>query len=251
VSPVEEPELDPALADAVRRAYVQPVDQGTAARHVTAMASVAAAQDPIVARSVVTWPGRIWRPALAGAAATVLLPAALAVAGVSLPRAIDRPYGALGIALPHQAHSSGQRRTPSPPVVPGETVIPRLEVQPSGAPHGRHHDKKVRRPKVVSHRSRQKSSATGTPGAGPQRSDHAQKRPSTGSAHPPALTPDRSAGRKPAHPAKPKSTGRHDSASPGQGAIHGHRTGSGTAGPTAAPVENHEPAPQGGRHGTG
>jgi translation initiation factor IF-2 len=98
----DEPDLDPVLADAVRRAVVRPVDGVTASRHIDAI--VAAAQGDAPSLAVRRTRRRLWRPLLGGGVAvTLLLPVGLAVAGVSLPAAVQRPYSAVGIELPNQA----------------------------------------------------------------------------------------------------------------------------------------------------
>ncbi|MEA2298607.1 MAG: hypothetical protein QOF77_1543 [Solirubrobacteraceae bacterium] len=121
MSPDHQPDIDPAFADAVRRAYVRPVDEATAERHVSAIVATAAAgEETLARRPSPSLPRRRWWPALAAGATTVLLPVGLALAGVSLPKAVDEPYRALGIALPHQAPSSPTRAaSPSPPLATG------------------------------------------------------------------------------------------------------------------------------------
>src|SRR3954466_10135664 len=95
-------DVDPALAEAVRRTYVRPVDDDVAARHVTQIADAArAGGTPARPALRAGARRRLWRPALAAAAAVLLLPVALATAGVELPDAVDAPYREVGIRLPH------------------------------------------------------------------------------------------------------------------------------------------------------
>ncbi len=140
----DQPELDPALADAVRRAYVRPVDEGTAQRHVNAMiaASAAAGDEPVARRSPRR---RSWRVAVTATATTLLLPAGLALAGVSLPGAVEEPYRFVGITLPHQsprtpAVPTPARTIPTPTTSPAPansaTTTPRAPEQPAARPHG-------------------------------------------------------------------------------------------------------------------
>jgi len=113
VSPDDQPDLDPALADAVRRAYVRPVDEVTATRHVSAMvAASGASEKPATAPARLR--RRAWRPALAATAATLLLPVGLAAAGVTLPEAVEKPYEVVGISLPNQPRDV----RPAPAVTP-------------------------------------------------------------------------------------------------------------------------------------
>jgi hypothetical protein len=119
----EHPDLDPVLADAVRRTYVRPVDEGTASRHVSAI--VAAAAGCAAPTRQLRRPRRAWRPVLgAGAVATLLLPVGLAAAGVALPAAVEKPYSVVGITLPHQSAEA-----PAPPV-----TTPRPLTAPTRAP---------------------------------------------------------------------------------------------------------------------
>jgi len=115
MSPDDPPDLDPALADAVRRAYVRPVDEVTARRHVSAIVA-AAGEEPVARRP--RQRRRVWRPVLAAGAATLLLPAGLAVAGVELPNAVERPYRTVGIKLPHQTGSAPNSAPATRPVTP-------------------------------------------------------------------------------------------------------------------------------------
>ena len=113
MSPDDQPDLDPALADAVRRAYVRPVDEVTATRHVSAMvAASGASEKPATAPARLR--RRAWRPALAATAATLLLPVGLAAAGVTLPEAVEKPYEVVGISLPNQPRDV----RPAPAVTP-------------------------------------------------------------------------------------------------------------------------------------
>ena len=113
MSPDDQLDVAPGLADAVRRAYVRPVGEAVATRQVSAIVAAAGAgAEPADRRPR----GRVWRSALSLAAATLVLPAGLATAGVSLPDALERPYRAVGITLPHQ---SARPESPSSlPVVP-------------------------------------------------------------------------------------------------------------------------------------
>jgi hypothetical protein len=92
-------ELDPVLVQAIRRAYLRPIEGVVADRHLTAIVAAARAEPAaLVARNR----RRVWRSALAAATATFVMPAGLAVAGVSLPSLVVQPYRAFGIVLPHQ-----------------------------------------------------------------------------------------------------------------------------------------------------
>jgi hypothetical protein len=153
VSPDDQPDLDPYLADAVRRAYVRPVDEITARRHVSAIVAAASAGgEPVARRS--RHPRSVSRPVLAAAAATLLLPVGLAIAGVSLPNAVEQPYRAVGITLPHQtrhAHPTPAKR-PVTPRTPSTT--PATAAPPRPAEQG------VRHPRAGhGHRHRQKRQA--------------------------------------------------------------------------------------------
>jgi hypothetical protein len=153
VSSDDQPNLAPALADAVRRAYVRPVDEGTAGRHMSAIVAAASAGgEPVARRS--RHRRRVWRPILAAAAATLLLPVGLAVAGVSLPNALQQPYRAVGISLPHQTGHAAPAPvpamrpvTPHTPAVPPATATPaRPAKQRARHPHAGHrHRQRARR----------------------------------------------------------------------------------------------------------
>ncbi len=124
----DQPDLDPQLAKAVRRAYVQPLDEATVTRHVSAISAAAAAEEGELVRPSARSHRRPWRAAAAGVAATLLLPVGLAVAGVSLPKVVSRPYDSIGVSLPHQAGDDATRATPhvSPrtPTTAGTTTSP-------------------------------------------------------------------------------------------------------------------------------
>ena len=108
-------DLPEDLADAVRRAYVAPVDDATAERHVAAIA--AAAREADTPSSVHAPAGRgrrrrrALRPALAAGFAVLVLPAGLAVAGVDLPDAVEKPYEVVGVELPNQSSEQAEERT--------------------------------------------------------------------------------------------------------------------------------------------
>lgn len=132
MSPAKPPDIDPVLTDAVRRAYVRPVDEATAGRHVSAVVAAAAHPEPPQAagRIAPSRRGRAWRPVLAAGAATLLLPVALAVAGVSLPEAIEEPFREVGITLPHQGHDSDRSPAPVAPAVT-QTIRPPVAIPPA------------------------------------------------------------------------------------------------------------------------
>lgn len=104
MSPDDQHDLDPAIADAVRRAYVQPVDEITAQRHVSAIVATAAQPGgaSVPARRSRR---RVWQTVAATVTAVVVVPVGMAAAGVTLPDAVERPYRAIGIVLPHQERS--------------------------------------------------------------------------------------------------------------------------------------------------
>lgn len=134
--PADKPDIDPVLADAVRRVYVRPVDEATARRHVSAMVTAASAgTDP--AAHPARPPRRLWRPVLAAAAATLLAPVGLAAAGVKLPDAVEEPYRAVGIDLPRQERDA--ERAPAPavrPIAPRKPSLPSAptRARPTGTP---------------------------------------------------------------------------------------------------------------------
>jgi hypothetical protein len=92
----------------------------------------------------------VWRPVLAAAAATLLLPVGLAVAGVSLPRAFEQPYRSVGVTLPHQTRdvpSPAKRPVtpPTPPTTRATTAPPRPAQKPARRPasgQGQRHRRK-------------------------------------------------------------------------------------------------------------
>ena len=129
------PHVPEELADAVRRAYVAPVDDATAERHVAAIA--AAARETGTTPSPERVPverhrRRAWRPALAVGLSAVLLPAGLAVAGVDLPDAVEKPYEVVGVELPNQASETAEERTKDVRTAPpaGERPVDELPVSP-------------------------------------------------------------------------------------------------------------------------
>lgn len=141
--PDDQPDADisPVLADAVRDAYVQPVDEGTARRHLSLMVATAAAGHA-PARRRLRQHRRAWRSALAATATTLLLPVGLAAAGVTLPGALEQPYRAIGIDLPHQSDDretapSGRparaTATPAAPATPPASVTPAAPARPGKA----------------------------------------------------------------------------------------------------------------------
>ena len=190
----DQPELDPALADAVRRAYVRPVDEATAAEHVTAMAAAATGSTaPVTART--TGRRRGWRLGLAAGVATLALPVGLAAAGVALPDVVERPFDAVGIQLPNQPAGAPQG-SPAPAVPvprPITPLIPALPATPATPATG-----KPRTPA---------QSATGRPQSGrgrPNARKHVPKAPRK--AAPPQSrrnAPGRAAPAKPVKPARP------------------------------------------------
>lgn len=102
--------IDPAVTETVRRLYVRPVDPERAQRDAATIAEAARLADqtrgPVVAAGVASSSRRrrmpLWRPALAGIAALVVVPGGMATAGMDLPDAVEAPYRAVGIALPNQ-----------------------------------------------------------------------------------------------------------------------------------------------------
>lgn len=138
--PEDHSDIDPALSAAVQRAYVRPVDDERAARHVAAVAATA--------REVQTAPPRrrprrrAWRPVVALGLAVLLFPAALAAAGVGLPSAVDAPYRAVGVDLPNQDDGTTAPATPQRPPrtgapAPSTATTPARVVPPVTTPAGR------------------------------------------------------------------------------------------------------------------
>lgn len=123
----DEPELDTAIAGAVRRAYVRPVDEATAEEHVSAMAA-AAAGSAAEATGGTTRRGRGWRIGLAAGFATLALPVGLAAAGVALPDVLSGPFGAVGVELPNQPADT--REAPAPPPPAGRPTTPLTPLHP-------------------------------------------------------------------------------------------------------------------------
>ena len=130
--PDDQPEVDPALADAVRDTLVHPVDPATARRHLSAMVAAAEAGAQPAARR---WRPRrpMWRTGLAAGAATLLLPAGLSFAGVPLPAIVEWPYHAIGFDLPKSPPEATPRSPDAPATVPGSgstatpTAAPSIE----------------------------------------------------------------------------------------------------------------------------
>jgi hypothetical protein len=160
VSPGDQPQVDPDLADAVRRAYVRPVDHVTATRHLSAiMAAASAGGEYVARRSRVR--RRAWRPIVAAAAATLLLPAGLAVAGVNLPDVVERPYRAVGLEVPHHTRPAAApaMRTVAPVRTPTSPARPRPAEQPARHSQARHgqRDRAERQANPVDRRTRRNS----------------------------------------------------------------------------------------------
>ena len=130
---------------------MRPIDGATARQHLNAI--VAAAGEPVSAPR-----RRPWRALVAAAAAAFVLPAGLAVAGVSLPAAVERPYGAVGIALPHQ-----QQATPTPAPVTRPIEPP---ATPSPTPTPEHRAGGKRQPPAGAHHGERSKSARGKHGSG-------------------------------------------------------------------------------------
>ena len=131
MSPDDQPDLDPSLTDAVRRAYVRPVDEVTAQRHVSAIVAAArtVGEQPAVGRA--RRRRRVWRPVLAAGAATLLAPVGMAAAGVDLPDAVERPYRIVGITLPHQASQAPRPSAPATgPGTPSTSTTPSRPLEP-------------------------------------------------------------------------------------------------------------------------
>ena len=178
MAPDDQPELDPFLADAVRDVFVRPVDEVTARRHVSVIAAAARTGAEPVARRP-RGRRRMWRPILAATAATLVLPVGLAVAGVSLPGAVERPYRAVGIELPHQTrdvHPAPARRpvthrTPPTTSTTAEPAHPRPAEQRPRRRAGDGQEGRAKRrgapvdPAGRQHKSR-RSSVRPAPGAG-------------------------------------------------------------------------------------
>ncbi len=238
----DEPDLDPVLADAVRRTYVRPVDEGIASRHVSAIvaaATAAQASAPRVRRG-----RRVWRPALGmGAAAMLLcLPVGLAAAGVSLPAIVQEPYDAVGIDLPDQtAETSAPRRVPAPSSVTSRTPAittttrppasaasgtarPKSSASPgrSGTSNGDDRPATSDRPATTppangnGDRNDANGNANGNGNAPSAKPPPAPRRPVTPPRKPTTVTPG--SGRKPATPSvRPNLGPRQDPATPPNG----------------------------------
>jgi len=139
VSPDDQHDLDPALAGAVRRAYVRPVDEITAQRHVSAIVAAAARAGDAPAQPPRRVRRRVWQTVVATATTVLAVPVGMAAAGVTLPDAVTQPYRSIGIALPHQARE--ERSAPATPSVrPATTTAPQA-TSPATAgrrPHAAH-----------------------------------------------------------------------------------------------------------------
>lgn len=206
----DEPDLAPVLADAVRRAYVWPVDEVTASRHVEAMIAAADAGQGVPARPPRRG-RRPWRPALgAGAVVALLLPVGLATAGVSLPAAVEKPYSAVGIELPNQTPAPAP--TPKQPSVPATPHVPPATAT-STAPQASGASGTGRAPAALTPARRGKSSTAArpptsrrpstpppaaSPGSGAKKPDPSARRPAVAPGKP--VAPKRV---RPARPAKP------------------------------------------------
>jgi hypothetical protein len=202
VSPDDQPQLDPDLADAVRRTYVRPLDEVTARRHVSAIiATATAGAEPVAQPS--RRRRRRWRALPAVIAATLLVPGGLAVAGVRLPDAVEQPYRAIGITLPHQTTREHPRPTPrARPVTPRTTPAGPARTKPAAEPR--------KRPTPAGNGARhaRKPQASPSPRAG--RQDKRRGRP--------ASRPNPPARAKPPGQGPRRSTAPHGPASPKPGA---------------------------------
>ncbi len=212
----DEPDLDPALADAVRRAYVRPVDEGTASRHLSAIVAAAETEagTPVPARRT-RRVRHAWRPILGvGAVATLLLPAGLAAAGVSLPRAVGKPYRAVGITLPNQkpdAPASAPTPAPRPVAPPTSATTPAAPAPPPRAPRARRSPAagEQRRatpgnagtPSTSRRPVTPPAASSSSPGSKPSPPPPAARRPGAAAKKPPAAAKP-GASRKPVEPAK-------------------------------------------------
>jgi hypothetical protein len=224
VSPDDQPDLDPGLADAVRGAYVRPVDEVTASRHLSAMVAAASAGAEPVARRSRHRRG-VWRSVLAAAAATLALPVGLAVAGVSLPNAIEQPYRSVGITLPHQTrHAPAPAKRPVTPRAPSTTPATAAPARPAEqrARHpdaGRGHRHRAKRQANPVDRARRHDNPRGPsvrpparPTGGANKHGRGPRR-STGPQHKPAAPTKPTAGPKQG-PKSPR-TSRKDKGQPG------------------------------------
>ena len=124
--PDHQPEVDPALADAVRDAFVCSVDPATARRHLSAIVAAAdAGSQPAPRRSRARRP--MWRTGLAAGAATLLLPVGLSFAGVPLPAVVEKSYRAIGLDLPESPREAPY----APATVPRSTTPATPTAEPS------------------------------------------------------------------------------------------------------------------------
>lgn len=198
----DHPDLDPQLADAVRRAYVRPLDEATARRHVSAISAAAAAAEGQLVRPPARSHRRPWRAVAAGVAATMLLPVGLAVAGVSLPKVVSRPYDSIGVSLPHQSSDDATRATPR--VTPRTPTTPRTSTSPAASAGSQPATRPEDRPTAA-----RKDRAGGSQTAPKAKTNQGQGTPaSPGTAGKPATPSQRSGGQpgkraKPARPAPP------------------------------------------------
>lgn len=195
----DQPDLDPQLAEAVRRAYVQPLDEATVTRHVSAIFSAAAAAEGEFVRPPARSHRRAWRAAAAGVAATLMLPVGLAVAGVSLPKVVSRPYDSIGVSLPHQANDDAQPATPG--AIPPTPTTPRTSTSPAPRAGSQPATRPEDRPKAA-----RKDGAAGSQAAPQAKANGAESTPAsprTGSKA--EAPPGRQTGKraKPARPTPP------------------------------------------------
>jgi hypothetical protein len=150
VSPDDQPELDPDLADAVRRAYVRPVDEAIARRHLSAIVASAGGPFPAPRRPARR---RTWRALAAALAALTVLPAGLAAAGVRLPDAVEQPYRSIGIALPNQTSRSQAAPTPRPATPRPAPARPQPTAEAQERPKGTVREKRGRAERPAADRS--------------------------------------------------------------------------------------------------
>ncbi len=201
----DQPELDPALADAVRRAYVRPVDEGTAQRQLSAIVAASTADG---STSIADRPPRrrAWWTAVAVGATTLLAPVGLAVAGVSLPDVVEQPYRALGIQLPHQAADKPPLRVIAPTTTRTTPATATTSTTPATATAPRPADRQARAPQTTQDHGRG-AKPTGTPGK-PSTKPGTATTPKHGAAktYPPHGRPTTSPRRK---PVSPRSTRAH------------------------------------------
>ena len=206
MSPDDQPDLDPALADAVRRAYVRPVDEVTATRHVSAMvAASGASEQPAAAPARLR--RRVWRPALAATAATLLLPVGLAAAGVTLPEAVEEPYEVVGISLPNQPRDvrPAPAAPPVAPLTPATTTSTPAPARSSDARARRARAERAalrRAQQAADRRDRARVTSKPRPGAGSGKLDDGLRKPADRPNRPSA--PKAKRGPKPKPQQRPK-----------------------------------------------